>query len=632
MLSVTSATIHHHTMCPSNTTTSSGSGQNGIPSWNCVNVIPKNCRDELVAASKNNDFTNTNNLYDELKSPSIETFIAVRNEDRNTNQDKTDIIEIKKEKALRISTKPLNKRSLSEIDEIFDDEEIPDSNDISEKEFIILDENSNSSVDKKKKTGRTSQPVKFLKMSMSPKENDDKVDSENVTEKKEVIQNDDYGEMIADDTILSEKEFNQLPIFSHRAENWDEDTFPLDSHPTDFFADNLYNPENSYKSSYSSEIPYYMIGFPNPPGENRCWLNATLHVLFALPLVDKLDSIYIKNCSKLTKTLVAMQLFWKQGSSEKLKFYQTITKFKKELNVLDASYPSERQQDVSEFLMIFLNHVQTDFEKIMTKKSNENSENHIFESSVNNPIKRAPLAVLSPFKRRINYQENVDRSNEQTDGKNLLKDDEMFCTNPIDEYFLLNMMEHYICQGCSNHRQQKIDNLMLYVDLPENELDSIDLAESVNKSIESEERTLTCGKCRSPKHNVHASFRESPNILIVQVKRYGMTSDGYVAKINTPVRIPQSLNLDINGSVKVKNIFEPVCIIAHVGAAMDCGHYTSYVKHGNQWYHYNDLHVMPMTNNEALQAAETTAYLIFFVNKQLLEQSTNNSDVDEQIR
>lgn len=548
----------------------------------------------------------------------------MRDEDKNTSQDKTDMIEIEKKKASCISTKPLNKRSLSEVDEVFDDQKLLDDHEVRGKEFIILDGNSNSSPDKKNTTGRTSQPVKFLKM--SPKENKNKVDGESVNEQKEVIQNDDYGEMIADDTVLSEREFNQLPIFSDGYENWDENTFPSDPQTTDFFAENLYKP------LHNSEIPYYMIGFPNPPGENRCWLNATLHVLFALPLVDKLQSIYIKNCSKLTKTLVAMQLFWKQGSSEKLKFYQTITKFKEELSVLDASYPSDRQQDVSEFLMIFLNHVQTDFEKIMTKKSNECSENHIPESSVNNPIRRAPLTVLSPFKRCINYQENVDRSIEQTDEKEFLKDDEMFCTNPIDEYFLLNMMEHYICQGCSNHRQQKIDNLMLYVDLPENKLDSIDLAESVNKSIEPEERTLTCGTCRSPKHNVHASFRKSPNILIVQVKRYGMTSDGYVAKINTPVKIPQSLDLGINGSVKIDNIFELVCIIAHVGAAMDCGHYTSYVKRSDQWYHYNDLHVMPMTNNEALQATETTAYLIFFVNKQLLEQSTNNSDVDEPIR
>lgn len=620
MLSVTSATVHHHTMCPSTTKSSSNSGQSEVATWNCVNVIPTNCRDELVAASKNKDFTNTNNHYDKLISPSK----ALRDKDINISEGNTK--DIDKENALRMATKLFYKRSLSEIDDLFNNKEIPDNIEVGE---VDNNKNSNNSPDKRKKVSETSQPVKFIKISLSPKKSNDEVDGEDVTITNEEIENDDCGQNMTEDKLFNEKEFDKLPIFNARCENWNENTIHTDSYPIDFFADNLYNSENLYKheSLYSSETPYYMIGFPNPPGENRCWLNATLHVLFALPLVDKLASIYIQSCSKLTKTLVAMQVFWKQGSDEKLKTYQTISKFKEELSVLDASYPSERQQDVSEFLMIFLNYVQTDFENIMSKKNDENTENQISESSADKPIKRAPLTVLSPFKKCINYQENVDKSNEQTDEKDWSKDGQSHHINPIDEYFLLNMMEHYICQGCSNHRQQKIDNLMLYVDLPENRLDSIDLAESINKSMESEERILTCNKCKSPKHNVHASFRKSPNILMVQVKRYGMTTDGYVAKINTPVRIPQSLTLDINDSENIKNVFEPICIIAHVGAAMDCGHYTSYVKHANQWYHYNDLHVIPMTNNEALQAAETTAYLIFFINKQLLEQSTNNSNI-----
>lgn len=67
----------------------------------------------------------------------------------------------------------------------------------------------------------------------------------------------------------------------------------------------------------------------------------------------------------------------------------------------------------------------------------------------------------------------------------------------------------------------------------------------------------------------------------------------------------------------MKETFEPVCVIAHVGSAMDCGHYTSYVRHDDNWYHYNDLSVTPMSRFEALAAAQTTAYVVFFVSSKL---------------
>lgn len=71
--------------------------------------------------------------------------------------------------------------------------------------------------------------------------------------------------------------------------------------------------------------PYYMVGLPNPPGENRCWLNATLHALFSVPLIDHIDPYerqQWRDCSRLTKTFLALKLFWSQGKKEH--FYQYV--------------------------------------------------------------------------------------------------------------------------------------------------------------------------------------------------------------------------------------------------------------------------------------------------------------------
>lgn len=308
--------------------------------------------------------------------------------------------------------------------------------------------------------------------------------------------------------------------------------------------------------------------------------------------------------------------------------------------------------------MIFLNHLQTDCEKILSSTKNsinknqkieikiEDRENASIKTPTKSPSKRQPLRDISPFKRQINFAENLEKLKETAataDDDNNENDNEsnnndlskLTSKNPIDEVFLLHMMEHYVCRGCANHRQRKIDNLMLYVDLPENQTDSVDLSCSISKSLDTEERTLTCNKCKSPNQNVYTSFRKLPNILTVQIKRYAMTSDGYVTKINTPVKIPEILTLDtVEDDEDSDNKYVPICIISHVGAAMDCGHYTSYVKHNEEWYHYNDLHVTPMTNYAALTAAETTAYVVFYINLaySLQLQSSNFSNTDDPLR
>ncbi|XP_034934237.1 ubiquitin carboxyl-terminal hydrolase 3-like [Chelonus insularis] len=383
-------------------------------------------------------------------------------------------------------------------------------------------------------------------------------------------------------------------------------------------------------------IPYYMTGFPNPPGENQCWLNATLHALFVLPLIEYLNNFVLNECSRLTKTFIAMQVFWKRGAAEKEKTYQALKKFKDELCVLDESYSSRKQQDVSEFLMIFLNYVRSECEKFVTETSSLNmnliedmenlSENHRNKLPIDkvnlHPMltsKRRPsLTSTSPSKRRNSTTDINVKLPHITYPCSLKQDESSRSNNPIDEFFLLHMIEHYTCQGCNKHRQNNIDNLMFYVDLPNKENELLSLTDLIFKSMEPEERNFICVKCKYNKHHVSTTFRGCPNILIIQINRYGMTPEGTVEKINAPVDIPSDLQM--NDSNNTVHSFQPICIIAHVGHSIDYGHYTSYVKHANQWFHYNDMDVTPMTESEALNAGQTTAYLVFFINTELLKK------------
>lgn len=294
--------------------------------------------------------------------------------------------------------------------------------------------------------------------------------------------------------------------------------------------------------------PYYMTGFPNPPAENRCWLNATLQTIFALPLIEHLSRVGIERCSILTRTLVALQVFWKGGSSNRAKMYQTVDRFKKHLEILDESYSSFRQQDVSEFLMKLLNYVKSDCEKAIKEMKSadetENTQNMKIIPRSPTPSRRLPLTQISPFKNINGSNDSADRELEASSPKSQESCEEptQSIRNPIDEFFLLPMMEHYVCQSCNKHRQRKVDNMMVYVDLPENETDTIDLAQAISKTLGPEERTLTCAKCKCEKHRLYTSFRGRPKVLIVQINRYGM-SDGYVAKMNSTVHIPEELEI-----------------------------------------------------------------------------------------
>ncbi|KAK0168104.1 hypothetical protein PV327_001937 [Microctonus hyperodae] len=624
MLSVTSATVHQ-TMCP--TTPNSNSNTTRLVDktlWSKLKPsISKKCRN-IIIKKKIPIYISTesalNDKSNRLKNVSLSVVAATKPD--TSEEERPAISFTVKENVWAANKNEENTVVANEIGEneihwCFEDNDEQLSSGVGET-FERTENNpaEEFTVERKRKRGvqgRMANAVKYLKTS-------ENVSVPTISESNQLntISN------VSKDNIPCE---TSQPVHNNEVEPWitkdEEENW-----------EKLIQPDNFY-----TDAPYYMTGFPNPPGENRCWLNATLHTLFILPLIDYLDHVDSNDCSRLTKTLVTIQQFWREGVAEKDKIYQIVKKFKEELSVLDETYASQKQQDVSEFLMIFLNYIKTEWEQLATTAKSTRQITHETENVPENgqkivsnisrvqttPKKRVPLATISPLKQANN---NINEAIEKNVGVPSLENLELesiqateVC-NPIDRFFLLHMLEHYICKGCSEHRQRNIDNLMLYVDIPNKETESIDLTVAIGKSMEPEERSLTCAKCKHALHNVSMSFRKSPAVLMVQVNRYGMTNEGIVEKVNTAVDIPHEFTLDRHDEI---DRFKPIGIIAHVGSAMDCGHYTSYAEHDDQWYHYNDMDVVPMSKDEALAAARTTAYLVFFVNVKL--NSNKSSEV-----
>ncbi|KAJ8682064.1 hypothetical protein QAD02_017856 [Eretmocerus hayati] len=436
-------------------------------------------------------------------------------------------------------------------------------------------------------------------------------------------------------TSFSEKFDNNLKISSDPDQNFDFDA-------KSDFSTNDYEPFNvgvlcDRFYGNSKEKPHYAHGFPNPPGENRCWSNATLQALFTLPVLDCLDSLETPQCSKLMSALVDVQTCWRKGNTETHHFDQIFNTYKDELSVLDKLYSSKAQQDVSEFIMNLLNFVKTE----LGKKSSKEPDNNEIENIPNNeqdPSRKSQSGALESDRRLpladISASAGQIRSTHSSSTKAKDSSEDDTSVNPIDEYFSLYMAENYVCESCCKQRQQKVENLMLFIDLPTEDSGApVNLVDMINTTYALEHRNMTCESCKHEVHSMETKFKKLPKILTVQVKRYEMTNEGVITKKSTMVDIPRCLRLDslvINNSEDFNHSpeYEPVCIISHIGDNIDSGHYISFVKHQDQWFYYDDMNVKLLSPDEVLKCVQNNAYVIFFQDSELSHTVDGTSDQD----
>jgi ubiquitin carboxyl-terminal hydrolase 8 len=109
------------------------------------------------------------------------------------------------------------------------------------------------------------------------------------------------------------------------------------------------------------------------------------------------------------------------------------------------------------------------------------------------------------------------------------------------------------------------------------------------------------------------TFWNFPNILVISLKRF--TPDGR-GKINQLVDFPlENLNLSkyVRGYNAKSFVYDLYGVCNHMGGPAG-GHYTSFVKNAtNEWYHYNDRNVTPIT--EAAAIVTPMAYCLFYRKK-----------------
>ena len=98
------------------------------------------------------------------------------------------------------------------------------------------------------------------------------------------------------------------------------------------------------------------------------------------------------------------------------------------------------------------------------------------------------------------------------------------------------------------------------------------------------------------------SYQERPNILLIQINRFSASNlHGRPWKNNHIFRIYENIKLGLI-------IYTLLGLIEHHGVFINSGHYVSYIRQNNKWYHCDDKHITE-TN---LLTLSINFYLMFY--------------------
>ncbi|XP_052796046.1 ubiquitin carboxyl-terminal hydrolase 3-like [Mya arenaria] len=132
-----------------------------------------------------------------------------------------------------------------------------------------------------------------------------------------------------------------------------------------------------------------------------------------------------------------------------------------------------------------------------------------------------------------------------------------------------------------------------------------------------------CTGCKKKQRSTKKFWiRRLPNVLCLHVKRFKWVTS-FRQKLETYIDFPLT-NLDMNkyildmhetrGTTVGSNIYDLAAVIVHHGSGAGSGHYTAYVLHEGQWYHFNDSTV---TACEPETVARCKAYILFYIRREI---------------
>ncbi|PNF34732.1 hypothetical protein B7P43_G05456 [Cryptotermes secundus] len=286
--------------------------------------------------------------------------------------------------------------------------------------------------------------------------------------------------------------------------------------------------EAEEQTTARQEIRPQDMGFPNPPGSNRCWMNATLQMLLGMePFMEELERSFRKdgrnNKSALLWSFFQVVKHRRRGC--RLSLHSALRHLSRSLGLLDAIFTSDRQQDATEFLVRLLDLFREHFS---SSNSDLGLEDHKIKESCT--LRELQLDNLppggSPAQRFSGGGRHVGGG---------------LC-NPVCDNVEFCLRETYCCTNCSEYTTRCQDHLALFLDIPSTSQARPSLQEALNRYMQSDVRELKCGRCSGQHSKVVTAFTKLPRFLLVQVKRY-VVQMAIPEKLTSLVRVPIILSV-----------------------------------------------------------------------------------------
>ena len=206
---------------------------------------------------------------------------------------------------------------------------------------------------------------------------------------------------------------------------------------------------------------------------------------------------------------------------------------------------------------------------------------------------------------------------------------------PIDSYFTTTCRVRLTCDSCKFTRCHKETFLHLSLEIAP---DCGSVEDGLRRFFAPEKRELKCEKCFAETATQTMEITELPKALLLHFKRFIVDiSPDYSAvsyrKNQSIVAFDDQLEIqEDSGGILTEflahDCLPPKCsspspsyalrsIVNHIGSSASCGHYTAdanrrYSSGARHWTRFNDSYVSTISQFEAIDSSQRTAYMVMY--------------------
>jgi ubiquitin C-terminal hydrolase len=242
----------------------------------------------------------------------------------------------------------------------------------------------------------------------------------------------------------------------------------------------------------------------------------------------------------------------------------------------------------------------------------------------------ATNSALTRWDEDTNVPESSDNVKMSTDDR-IQADVDSEPFSPVDAYFTTQVRVCLTCDSCLYRRTHTETYLHLSLEIG-SAISSID--EGLRAFFKPEKREVKCEKCFCETASQTTEIIKLPRALLLHLKRFIVdVSPDYLSisysKDQSAVSLEQQLDLNEQSgalsevlapdvdALPPKHHYTLRSVVNHIGSSASCGHYTAdalRMDHNGQreWIRFNDSFVSRITEEEAMDHASTTAYMVLY--------------------